>query len=1000
MSIVIFGIGINGKSGIDKAAVYGANLFAMNGYDTHIYTFSEDVIGGRKFAAGQHFRLFDSVKSFSLLDYNIIEKNKVEFKNIVVKRIEHQFLKMNITKYHLAALKEICEKLDENDTIIFTNPICSLTYKLADVQSKAFKIVQIHSDYEYDFENREHLLNSFTEVDLIQPVSKGMIPYLRKITNDEVQVKEIYNVVSMKKEAKKIVSNNSEKYRISIIGSIQERKNQLAAIQMMSYLPENYELNIYGGMYGEYFEFLLKEVENNNLVKKVNFKGIKTQEEIFKETDVVISTSKAEGFGYTLAEALLNGLPIVSFNYRYGADEIVINSENGYLIENENIEEMAKKIQDICEGNDFNKFRENARQSYNLKFTNEQVLKMYSPFIKKTKEKKIHSELEKKKIEYFTVDTKVQKKWRTLQMAIVISGEENFFENETILKVKYIKENKVKELDFEIVDNKIIANLEGREIDRLYVLTIETQTSEFYVLNINYNKRKELIARNYSYEITGLDKNSYNQYDGQLIFPVLFAERIVKISNGADIEYDYIFIRNIGFEGIYFETISVFDVFDQKIFVHLQDEQIREINLNKTIEKTYDYIWNRLIEYEEKKGVLDVEVNDVFIWELIKAPMIINWMKKNSLWTEPNHEKENYALDLQLKKINYIENTSKTKLKLIYNVSTNYEIYAPFIDEETIIHVTNLESYVHYYNQFGKNVGYIHFEKVDINNELQINEDMIDNIAAFFAEAFEIENFQMKNEIKVRYEKFLKTYKFYSEFFKNSNFDELIIVSGIWDQGIIKAAKENGIIVSELQYAFISNNHLNYGMTANRQYVPDNIYVWNEYWRKKSGFAIRESVIEEKYDFAIISQHLLTRYTIKIANELSKHFPNDKIVILLHPAEKINKTLLRSSTIEIKYGQTKNISKNSEFVLGFFSTALFEMDNLNKVFVVETPGFEMTFQEKQFNQIRIKDLRKIKGKLWNFSRWRKIISMEFENYLIIHFLKKRNIYLFIKKLDE
>ena len=62
------------------------------------------------------------------------------------------------------------------------------------------------------------------------------------------------------------------------------------------------------------------------------------------ESSILVSTSVTEGMPLVLLEALAAGLPIVTFNYKYGADEIVTNGENGFIVEEDDLHALADRI--------------------------------------------------------------------------------------------------------------------------------------------------------------------------------------------------------------------------------------------------------------------------------------------------------------------------------------------------------------------------------------------------------------------------------------------------------------------------------------------------------------------------------------------------------------------------------------------------------------------------------------------------------------------------------
>lgn len=79
-----------------------------------------------------------------------------------------------------------------------------------------------------------------------------------------------------------------------------------------------------------------------------------------KNADMFIHSSKLEGFGLVLVEAMYCGVPIISSDFKCGAKEILLNGEYGELFEVGNFEELAQKIEKLLFDND-------RRQKYILK---------------------------------------------------------------------------------------------------------------------------------------------------------------------------------------------------------------------------------------------------------------------------------------------------------------------------------------------------------------------------------------------------------------------------------------------------------------------------------------------------------------------------------------------------------------------------------------------------------------------------------------------------------
>jgi len=65
---------------------------------------------------------------------------------------------------------------------------------------------------------------------------------------------------------------------------------------------------------------------------------------LYAESSIYVLSSRSEGFGLVLFEALGTGLPVVSFACPCGPRDIIENGVNGLLAENGNVQDLAEKI--------------------------------------------------------------------------------------------------------------------------------------------------------------------------------------------------------------------------------------------------------------------------------------------------------------------------------------------------------------------------------------------------------------------------------------------------------------------------------------------------------------------------------------------------------------------------------------------------------------------------------------------------------------------------------
>ena len=92
----------------------------------------------------------------------------------------------------------------------------------------------------------------------------------------------------------------------------------------------NLQLDIYGA--GEEQKRIETAIEDGKAGDYIHLKGQSaTLDQLYPQYDAFISGSYSEGFGLTYIEALNAGLPIVTFNARFGAQELVTEGQNGFL---------------------------------------------------------------------------------------------------------------------------------------------------------------------------------------------------------------------------------------------------------------------------------------------------------------------------------------------------------------------------------------------------------------------------------------------------------------------------------------------------------------------------------------------------------------------------------------------------------------------------------------------------------------------------------------------
>lgn len=154
------------------------------------------------------------------------------------------------------------------------------------------------------------------------------------------------------------------------IASLDDKKNHLLLLESFKIVTEkfkNVELRI-GGQ-----GTLEKKLKNHAQylgLQNVKFLGGLDRNEVQKEfinTNAFVLSSNAETFGVVVIEALAIGRPVVSTTC--GGPEFIINSDNGILIEPNNIKELANAMCEMI----------NNYSNYNLKAISKNCIENYGP---------------------------------------------------------------------------------------------------------------------------------------------------------------------------------------------------------------------------------------------------------------------------------------------------------------------------------------------------------------------------------------------------------------------------------------------------------------------------------------------------------------------------------------------------------------------------------------------------------------------------------------------
>lgn len=249
-----------------------------------------------------------------------------------------------------AVIRECNPDVIVNTNTIFVNWILPFVFKKI---SKAielhfsydgFKIMAAHSD-----KSKFHIVTRINHV-----LRKTIFPMYSKcivLTDEDVKAWGFKNCICIPNffEAKSdipVVHPKGHFYQKAInVGRLEHQKNQELLIDAWSIVHEKYPdwtLDIWGD--GSLKEELQNQISRLNLQNIVFLKGLTDNIALeYSKADFFVMSSRYEGFGLVNLESMYRGLPNVSLT-NAGVRSVIVNGENGYLIEEHTPQALADGI--------------------------------------------------------------------------------------------------------------------------------------------------------------------------------------------------------------------------------------------------------------------------------------------------------------------------------------------------------------------------------------------------------------------------------------------------------------------------------------------------------------------------------------------------------------------------------------------------------------------------------------------------------------------------------
>jgi len=140
--------------------------------------------------------------------------------------------------------------------------------------------------------------------------------------------------------------NNRAPYQAICLARYTPEKQHSSLIRVFDQVVKEYpmaRLDLYG--FGDESIEMIKRIKALHLEENIFVNGFADNvERIYQSAVLAVLTSKLEGFPLFLLESISNGCICISYNIDYGPSDMIEDGINGYLIDYNNEDDMARKI--------------------------------------------------------------------------------------------------------------------------------------------------------------------------------------------------------------------------------------------------------------------------------------------------------------------------------------------------------------------------------------------------------------------------------------------------------------------------------------------------------------------------------------------------------------------------------------------------------------------------------------------------------------------------------
>lgn len=284
----------------------------------------------------------------------------------------------NLTRFFYDELN----KFTNDEAVFIVDRTMELAWSVLNMKTPVVKFMHLHSAHLNDHNdilhsslnyNYEYALNNLSMWNgVIIPTERQERDFKKRYGNKTPTYAIPVGIVPDSQiEKKHVLWSNRIKGKVIMVARLSPEKQQDQLIQAFEEVVKKIpyaHLDLWGYANEHEDERLKKLVKKEHMEEYISFKNYTHDiDEVYDKAQISVLPSRTEGFSLTLLESQSHGVPMIAYDVPYGPQEIIHDNNDGYLVKENDIKDLAAKIIDLLSNSDkAEEFSENAYRNSKL----------------------------------------------------------------------------------------------------------------------------------------------------------------------------------------------------------------------------------------------------------------------------------------------------------------------------------------------------------------------------------------------------------------------------------------------------------------------------------------------------------------------------------------------------------------------------------------------------------------------------------------------------------